>query len=132
MARGRSSSVDAFILEILSKEHSHLTPAQVYDEIRERLPAVNQSTVYRALERLVKAGEVSVSDMGTGAAVYEILSDDLHHHLICQNCGRILTIHHEDVSCLFDTIKENSHFEVLTNHLVLFGLCEDCRQAQSS
>lgn len=50
----RASSVDQIIIETLSKEHAHLTSLQVFEEIRLRLPAVNQSTVYRALERLVK------------------------------------------------------------------------------
>ena len=37
----RASSVDQIIIETLSKEHSHLTSLQVFEEIRLRLPAVN-------------------------------------------------------------------------------------------
>ncbi len=122
----RTSTVDKVILEVLSREHSHLTPSQVFEEIKERLPAVNQSTVYRALERLVKSGQVSVSDMGKGAAVYEIVSDHLHHHLVCENCGRVITIDNQDVSQFFGSIREKNKFQVHTNHLVLFGLCNDC------
>jgi Fur family ferric uptake transcriptional regulator len=123
----RASSVDQIILETLSKEHAHLTPHQVYEEIRERLPAVNQSTVYRALERLSNCGKVSVSDMGTGSAVYELLTDGMHHHLVCQMCGQVMTIGHEEVKEFFTAVHHKNHFNIITNHLILFGICEDCQ-----
>lgn len=124
----RASSVDQIILETLSKEHAHLTSHQVYEEIRLRLPAVNQSTVYRALERLANCGKVSVSDMGTGSAVYELLADGIHHHLICQKCGQVVTIGDEEVKAFFTAVHHKNHFNIITNHLILFGICEVCQQ----
>lgn len=123
----RSSSVDQVIISTLSTEHAHLTSLQIFEEIRERLPAVNPSTVYRALDRLVSNGFVSVSDMGTGSDVYELLADGLHHHLVCLKCGNVMTIAHDDVSEFFSRIQEKDHFTVLTNHLILFGTCENCQ-----
>jgi Fur family ferric uptake transcriptional regulator len=127
----RTSSVEKIILEILSKEHGHLTSHQVYEEIRPRLPAVNPSTVYRALERLTILGKVSVSDMGTGSAVYELLADGVHHHLVCQKCGRITTIGHAEIQDFFSAVQQKNHFHILTNHLILFGICEDCQKTDS-
>jgi Fur family ferric uptake transcriptional regulator len=120
----RASSVDQKIIATLSNEHVHLTSNEVYEEIRKWLPAVNKSTVYRALERLVSYGKVSVSDMGTGSAVYELLTDGLHQ--ICQKCGQVMEIGDEEVRAFFSTIKEKNHFNVVTNHLILFGTCEKC------
>ena len=128
----RASSVDQIIIETLSKEHAHLTSLQVFEEIRKRLPAVNQSTVYRALERLVKNGKVSVSDMGTGSAVFELLVDGLHHHLICQKCGQVITMNHTDVMVFFAAIQNKYHFKVITNHLILFGTCNNCTKSSGS
>jgi Fur family ferric uptake transcriptional regulator len=125
----RASSVDEIILKTLSTEHIHLTSHQVYEEIRSQLPAVNQSTVYRALERLVVNGKVSVSDMGTGSAVFELISEGIHHHLVCQKCGSVLTIDHDSVNTFFTGILLRNHFEILTNHLILFGICENCQAA---
>ena len=123
----RASSVDQIILETLANEHTHLTSHQVFEQIRPRLPAVNPSTVYRALERLAHHGEISVSDMGTGSTVYESLTDGMHHHLVCERCGRVVTIPDEQVSNFFRHVQETSHFKVSTNHLVLFGQCGDCQ-----
>ncbi len=124
----RASSVDQAILEVLTKEHAHLTSHQVYEEIRTRLPAVNPSTVYRALERLTNLGKVSVSDMGTGSVVYEILTDGLHHHLICQKCGGVLTLGHAEVENFFSAVQQNNSFKITTNHLILYGICKNCQE----
>ena len=122
----RTSSVDQKIIEVLSREHAHLTSLQVYEKIKEYLPAVNQSTVYRALERLVNNSKVSVSDMGTGSVVYEIMVDGRHHHLVCQKCGRVITMGDEQVQEFFSTIQARNRFSVVTNHLILFGVCANC------
>ena len=124
----RASSVDQIIVEILSREHTHLTSHQMYESIRPRLPAVNPSTIYRALERLAKAGLVSVSDMGSGAVVYEMVQGDPHHHLVCQNCGSITTVDHDLVAGFFSEVNQQTGFKVSTNHLILFGLCQDCQK----
>jgi Fur family ferric uptake transcriptional regulator len=124
----RTSSVELVILDTLSKNHAHLTSHEVYEQIRDRLPAVNPSTVYRALERLAHAGKISVSDMGTGSAVYESVIDGIHHHLVCQKCGQVCTIENTEVEAFFNSICEKHHFEVTTNHLILFGICAQCQQ----
>ena len=62
----RTSSVEQIILEILSKEHTHLTSHQVYEEIHPRLPALNPSTVYRALERLASTSALATSFLANG------------------------------------------------------------------
>ncbi len=124
----RASSVEKIILEIFEKGNDHLTSLQVHERIRGRLPAVNSSTVYRALERLVKAGKVSISDMGTGAAVYELLTEGMHHHLVCQVCGSVQTLEHERVADFFQAIEKDHQFKIVTNHLILFGICENCRR----
>jgi Fur family ferric uptake transcriptional regulator len=124
----RASSVNHIILETLEINHTHLTAQQIYESICERLPAVNQSTVYRALERMARAGKVSVSDMGQGAAMYEMVDGEYHHHLICQNCGRVFTIDDESVNSLFQKLEKENSFQMSTNHLVLFGHCTQCHQ----
>ena len=112
---------------MFSSEHAHLTSQEVFRKIRQRLPAVNQSTVYRSLARLADQGKVSISDMGTGSAVYELLTDGLHHHLVCQECGMVTTLAHEEVGHFFKDLEKKSKFQITTNHLVLFGVCPQCR-----
>ena len=127
----RTSSVDQIIIEVLKRQHLHMTSMQVYEAIREQLPAVNQSTVYRALERLGKNGIISISDMGTGSTVYEYLSEVAHHHLVCQECGSIITLDDNEIRQVFSAIESQYDFQILTRHLVLFGVCAKCQSAAS-
>jgi len=126
----RNSSVAQAILQTLNREKSHLPAQAVYEQIRGQLPAVNPSTVYRALERLAAAGEISVSDLGTGAAVYEVVAEDVHHHLVCQKCQKIVPMEPAQVSRFFRAVERQAHFRISTNHLVLFGVCEACQTAE--
>jgi Fur family ferric uptake transcriptional regulator len=126
----RTSSIELAIVELLTKDQHHLTAQEVYQHLLPRFPAINPSTVYRALERLAHGGKISVSDMGTGASVYEAVSERMHHHLVCRKCGSIRTLDHAWVGELFDRIEEAHSFHIETNHLILFGLCPACRKKE--
>jgi len=124
----RASSIHSAILDVLDNQiDHHLTANEIYEEIRQRLPAVNPSSVYRGLERLTKEGLVSVSDMGMGAAVFEAVHTDKHHHLVCQVCGITSLLDQDTMSRFFDQIEAETQYRVSTNHLVLFGICPECQ-----
>lgn len=124
----RNSSADQLILETLGMQQSHLTSHQIYEEVHLHLPAINPSTVYRALDRLVSLGKVTVSDMGLGAAVFELAGEKPHHHLVCQSCGHITLITDDQIAPFISNLERQYHYEIKTNHLILFGLCEKCQQ----
>jgi len=124
----RASSIDCAIIELLRSDKTHLKAHEVYEKLHERFPALNPSTIYRAMERLAHLGKISVSDIGTGASVYEMVSEGIHHHLVCQNCGRVSTIEHSLVDKFFEQIESQFQFRIATNHLVLFGSCSNCRE----
>jgi Fur family ferric uptake transcriptional regulator len=128
----RTSSVDLLILEILGREQTHLTSHELYQQIHGRLPAVDPSTIYRALERLAHRGSISVSDMGSGAAVYESIDNGVHHHLVCQQCGKVVTLSPDEVAGFFASVQRNHKFTIVTNHLILFGVCEECQGRESN
>ena len=124
----RASSVNQIILKTLEQDQSHLTAQQIYGRIRDNLPAVNQSTVYRALERLAHAGQVSVSDMGLGAAVYEAVGGEQHHHLVCQHCHRIEDLESAELDNIALPRSKWHGFAVSDFSVQLVGLCPDCRK----
>lgn len=120
------------VLEILETDGEHLTAAQVHEQLTERLPSLNLSTVYRSLDYLVEHKLISVADIGTGPPVYERLSGTPHHHLVCLDCGYILKMDHEVVAPFFDVLKDKKDFVIQTNHLVLYGYCRHCQDHNES
>ena len=126
----RSSSAQAIVLDVMRQADAHLSAFEIYKATRSRLPAVNASTVYRILRRMVQIGQASISDMGTGAAVYELLTEKRHHHLVCEQCGGVIDLADEDVAAFFELLTQKYHVKIDTHHLVLFGACPYCNHSQ--
>ncbi|MBN1429780.1 MAG: transcriptional repressor [Anaerolineae bacterium] len=127
----RTSSVEQLILDLFAGqpvETAHFTAQEIYLQLKPQLPAVNPSTIYRALERMTRSGKISISDMGKGAAVFEIVGKERHHHLVCETCHQVITLSDDTIRPLFDELSRQFGFEMTTNHLVLFGHCPACRR----
>ena len=70
----------------------HATPDEVLAEVREHSSAVNASTVYRTLEVLEDLGLVRHAHLSDRAPTYHSVSDHEHFHLVCRNCGRVVSV----------------------------------------
>ena len=70
----------------------HATPDEVLAEVREHSSAVNASTVYRTLEVLEGLGLVRHAHLSDRAPTYHSVSDHEHFHLVCRNCGRVVSV----------------------------------------
>ena len=68
------------------------TPDEVLAAVREQSSAVNASTVYRTLEVLEGLGLVRHAHLSDRAPTYHSVTDHEHFHLVCRNCGRIVSV----------------------------------------
>src|SRR5205809_1207906 len=75
----------AIVSEIMAAE-GHISPAAVARRVRERVPDVNPSTVYRTLDLLEEIGVLSHAHLETGPE-YHRSSDGQPVHLTCAECG---------------------------------------------
>ncbi len=123
----RMTSARKAILEELESSKAHLTINQIHERLFDRLPSLNISTVYRSLDFLFQNGLISMSDMGIGTPVYEIMNEESHHHLVCSTCQHVIELEDELVAPFFDKIEKMKNIKVFTNHLVIFGQCTDCK-----
>lgn len=117
----------ALILEAIGRAGEHATFEEILSQVRAVAPAVSRATLYRTLDtfsrnRLIHGNEIS------GGRVYEVVSDDPHHHLICHNCWSDVHIANDKVQALFDVFDEQQGFHVLGEHYIFMGLCQVCRQ----
>ena len=124
----RMTSARQAILEELENAQTHLTIHQIHEHLKERLPSLNLSTVYRSLDFLAQNELITISDMGLGTPVYEIMNDDVHHHLVCLTCKHVMQLEDELVSPFFEAIEKQKDTKIITNHLVVFGLCPYCKE----
>lgn len=127
--KARMTSARQAIFDELDKSHHHLKANEIHERLTGRLPSLNLSTVYRSLDYLVEHGVISVSDLGIGSPVYEVVHEDQHHHIVCQGCNQIFELEDDLVAPFFETIEEEKQMVVITNHLVIYALCKECKEA---
>jgi len=107
------------VLEAVSTEQH-----QSLDEIRARCPEVGLVTIYRTLDLLWEIGAVRRLDLGDGSR-YELAADH-HHHLICEECGRVV----EFEECPIDVgtlPTPRDGFEISSHSVEIYGRCAGCR-----
>src|SRR5919204_2051076 len=75
----------AIVAEV-ERATGHISPTAVAQRVRERVPGVDPSTVYRTLGLLEDLGVLSHAHLESGPE-YHRKSDSQHVHLTCSSCG---------------------------------------------
>ena len=102
-------------------------------QLLERQPGLSQSSAYRNLAVLERAGVVHRIAGADGFARYE-LSEDLtghHHHLICSDCGDVIDFEvsdavERDLEVALHRAANRAGFRVSSHRLDLVGTCASC------
>jgi Fur family ferric uptake transcriptional regulator len=101
--------------------------AEIVTSLKKKQTNVDMATVYRTLEILVELGVVGKIQFHGKTAMFELLSeDDHHHHLICNDCGLIEDIPFDEV-LLMNQVNKQTKFQVQSHSLEFFGLCTNCQ-----
>ncbi len=126
------------ILEALEdRPDEHLTAEEIYEFVKEKDPDIGLATVYRTIQLLAELNLIDKLNLGDGFVRYEIgrQSDDgrihHHHHLVCLNCGNVLTFQGDLLEALEHRIEETMGFEVVDHEVKLLGLCRDCKEEKN-
>ncbi|HUD09242.1 MAG TPA: transcriptional repressor [Patescibacteria group bacterium] len=117
----------SIIIEFLSNSKSPVDVEQIISFLRSKKLNTNKVTVYRIIELLLQNGIVERLEFGEGKFRYE-LKKKHHHHLVCQNCGKIQDVEIGVIEKLEKEIQKNKHFQVQSHSLEFFGLCENCQK----
>jgi Fur family ferric uptake transcriptional regulator len=117
------------ILQALCELDGHASAEKVYERVTLHRPDVDLSTVYRTLEVLRDLRILSQTDLGRGSAEFEVVSEEPHHHLVCQACGAVIDLDHRYLDPLAAAIRQDVGFEPILDHLAIFGLCRACQEA---
>jgi Fur family ferric uptake transcriptional regulator len=115
------------VVEALHSVDQHISAEEIYAKVKEKYPYANISTVYRTLDLLKELGLVTEIDLGDGRIRYHPAEKGHHHHLICQNCGKIMDLPEEEFYPLIKKLEKDYRFKAELKHLAIFGLCEKCQ-----
>jgi Fur family ferric uptake transcriptional regulator len=119
----------AIVAEIMDAE-GHISPAGVARRVRDRMPEVNPSTVYRTLDLLEELGVLSHTHLEEGPE-YHHRSESQHVHLSCSRCGADDSLSLAEAGRLRDLIGQHAGFRPDLSHFAISGLCANCQRLQS-
>ncbi|UCG54300.1 MAG: transcriptional repressor [Dehalococcoidia bacterium] len=114
------------ITDIIYSADAHLSAEDIITQVQNKMPGVNKSTIYRTLEILEKKGCVVKSEL-SGRSIYHHAEEGHHHHLICSECGKSIDCDDNLFAQVKNVLKEKFGFSVDLDHLVIRGLCNNCK-----
>ena len=113
------------IFDAVIDREDHPTADQVYDLVKDRIPGVSRTTVYRALDTLVQIGTI-IKVCHPGASARYDPKVDQHHHLVCTMCNSIIDLNDERLNAIRLPEIDTGGFDVREFHIHLRGTCPDC------
>ena len=116
------------ILQTVLQNPIHPTADQVYNQVRRQNPKISLGTVYRNLNFLAEMGKIKKISMPVGSDRFDGRLDE-HYHMTCTRCGRVFDVECAALEDLDRQIMESQGFQVQQRHLLLTGLCKECREA---
>ena len=117
----------AIVAEIMATE-GHISPSEIARRVRDRVPGVNPSTIYRTLDLLEEVGVLSHSHLESGAE-YHRRADGDHVHLVCAGCRVHESLSISETESLRGLIAEHHGFRPDFTHFAISGLCAGCAGA---
>ena len=121
----RSGAARREVVELLASEPCAITAL----EIDRRLTSVGRASVYRTLDQLEQLHLVQRVEIGGDAAGYERIDAGAHHHhLVCEECGRLSPFASEGLEQAIEAVSRRSDFTVAAHDVVLRGTCRTCEE----
>jgi Fur family ferric uptake transcriptional regulator len=114
------------IVDAVHSTEEHLTPEQIIAYVQRMMPGINKSTIYRNLQLLEEAGCIYKSETG-GHLIYHHAEEGQHYHLVCKRCGKTIDCTDAVFKQIEEVINDRYGFQAIFNHMVISGLCKDCR-----
>ena len=117
------------ILDALVERDDHPTVDEVFEQVKERIPGISRTTVYRTLETLVELGVAKRTNHFEAATRFDGNTDH-HHHLVCIRCGKVVDFDDPGLRALRLPDARRTGFEIVDFSVYFEGLCPQCRQAR--
>lgn len=113
------------IMAELAARSDHPTADQVYDALRDRLPGISRTTVYRVLETFSRLNVVRKISNLEAKARFDARTAR-HHHLQCVVCGRVDDVHEEGLDRLPLPDCSRTGFVIHDYSVSFTGICAEC------
>lgn len=125
MLKHRETKQRRIVLETVRNHTDHPTANTICEEVHAIDGKISQGTVYRNLNCLSEDGEILHIKV-PGADRYD-LRTDLHYHIICLKCGKVIDIPFNYLSNPDEKVANATGYTVFRHRAVFEGICPECK-----
>jgi Fur family peroxide stress response transcriptional regulator len=122
----KTSLQQSIIKNNILHRYDHPTAEEICLSVRKTNPKISLATVYRNLDKLIKAGLVRRIMVPGEPDHYDPLRRD-HIHAHCTQCGKIYDINLRLSGKLSAKIKHDIDFEIEDIQFIANGKCKNCK-----
>jgi len=127
----RNTDQRRVIIDTVFDTDEHFTAEQLLDWAREKDRSVSRATVYRTLLLLTESDLLHEMDFGKPYKFYDPNYSDHpnHHHLICEDCEKIVEFDSEQIKTIEEEIGQKLGFTVKSQKLQLSATCDSLKRS---
>ena len=119
------------VMEAAIDYDGHFGADDLYILMKNSKSRVSRATVYKTLELLVQCDLLSKRHFGENLTRYESsFKRQIHDHLICMDCGRIVEFSDPRVKKLPSQISDELGFNFESYSFNIFGRCRDPKKCK--
>lgn len=121
------------VLEAALEYEGHFGADDLYILMKNAHSRVSRATVYKTLELLEQCELLSKRNFGDNVKRYESsFKRQVHDHLICVDCGKIVEFSDARVKQLPEQISEDLGFNFESYSFNIFARCKDPKKCKQS
>ncbi len=124
----RATPARMAIMQLLESAKEPVDTASIIDYLQKVDMPTDRATVFRIMNTFTQKGITKPIQFQENKTRYELASKDHHHHLICENCGKVEVIEDTVIPALERHIEKKHNFTVKRHSLEFFGLCRNCQK----
>jgi Fur family ferric uptake transcriptional regulator len=115
------------VIEILGEQSCALSALEIEDQLRADGEPIARASIYRTLDLLVDYGLAERVSTGGGGAAFEALHPGSHHHhLVCDQCGRLVAFNDTGLERAIEKLSDRLGARVESHDVLLRGVCGRC------
>lgn len=115
----KATSQRLVIANMVQMSKEHLSSEEIFERVKNRLPGISRATVYNTLHMLTNCEMIQELDLNSGRVIYDG-NPAPHHHMVCDNTGKILDIPNEMIKNI-DLTELEKKYDISSYTIVFHG-----------
>lgn len=118
------------LVKAIADGRGPMSAEELHEKLRNRM---SLASLYRSLSQMEEAGVLSAHYSQGRTSRFELAEwlSGHHHHLVCQNCGRILELEltsaeEDEIERIVGAAARREQFKADDHLLEITGTCSDC------